>query len=110
MEFWLIILVATIIGIVILGLILAVLFCCSNERNEQGTQSRYARYDLESQKEDNRNQRILILKKKGSLGSNIPNFVLQKHFFEENEDVNANEALLLSKSESRRAQPPLVVI
>ena len=33
MEFWHIILVATIIGIVILGLILAILFCCSNERN-----------------------------------------------------------------------------
>ena len=106
MEFWHIILVATIIGIVILGLILAILFCCSNERNEQGTQNRYARYDIESQKEDNRNQRILILKKKGSLGSNIPNFVLQKHFFEENEDVNANEALLLSKSRVQTGAAP----
>ena len=106
MEFWHIILVATIIGIVILGLILAILFCCSNERNEQGTQSRYARYDVESQKEDNRNQRILILKKKGSLGSNIPNFLLQKHFFEENEDVNANEALLLSKSRVQTGAAP----
>ena len=106
MEFWHIILVATIIGIVILGLILAILFCCNNERNEQGTQNRSVRYDVESQKEDNRNQRILILKKKGSLGSNIPNFLLQKHFFEENEDVNANEALLLSKSRVQTGAAP----
>ena len=103
MEFWHIILLATVIGIVILGAILAILFCCNNEQDTQNPQEIYRRYDVENQnqnlKQDNR--RILILKKKGSLGSKIPNYLLQKHFLEENEDINANKALELSKS--RRA-------
>ena len=47
---------------------------------------------------DIRYQRVLILKKKGSFGLNIPHILLQKHFLNENANVNANEALKLSKS------------
>ena len=38
------------------------------------------------------------MKKKGSFGLNIPHILLQKHFLNENANVNANEALKLSKS------------
>ena len=47
---------------------------------------------------DIRYQRVLILKKKGSFGLNIPHILLQKHFLNENANVNANEAMQLSKS------------
>ena len=74
MEFWHIILLATVIGIVILGTILAILFCCNNEQDTQNPQEIYRRYDVENQnlnlKQDNR--RILILKKRDHLARKSP--------------------------------------
>ena len=69
----------------------------------QQNESLYAplQYELDNEvgeSNDIRNQRILILKKKGAFGLNIPNILLHKHFLEENDNVNANEALKLSKS------------
>ena len=70
---------------------------------EPQIESLYAplQYELDNEvgeSNDIRNQRILILKKKGAFGLNIPNILLHKHFLEENDNVNANEALKLSKS------------
>eukprot|EP00093_Oithona_nana_P008187 08187.XXX_321838_323235_1 [CDS] Oithona nana genome sequencing. len=52
----------------------------------------------ETQFSKRRNQRILILKKKGPFGMNIPDILLQKHFLQEHENVSADKALELSKS------------
>ena len=76
---------------------LAILFCCNNEQDTRNPQEIYRRYDVENQNLKQDNRRILILKKKGSFGSKIPNYLFQKHFLEESEDINANKALELSK-------------
>ena len=56
----------------------------------------------ETQFSKKRNQRNLILEKKGSLGMNIPDILLQKHFLPQHEYVSAEKALELSKNRFNR--------
>ena len=60
-------------------------------QNQSGVQSMNPSLDTD-------NCRILVLKKKGYYGLHIPDILLRKHILPENEDVNANKALELSKS------------